>query len=417
MLTVREKLAAIRARRFNSRTVPNIAEETEVVLKTPVKVNLPKSKEHQRISPSGSERKSLTLTRGQSFRYDARASRLLWRQAEMQRARKLAARNVMNSDTYAFMTAPIPDEEKPLHSLVRSEDNNSEDDENDDDDGDDDCGHHDQDEEERALQTAQLEEALMSDNDEDEPFCDDLLESFQEPSKQISTCIQPSALPDVDELSKFDVPKKLGTTEVQELKCFEPISDTILDQESEEANPTASEIRNEDDNSVLREQLKHPSILQEVARNLHGLLDAEAEEDGNNDNDGVEDADTKEQYTDDETSDIDENDGFGIVPDCEQKEGDVFAIANFHHQWEMKQEQEKLEATTSQTCRFLDNGAERSDSGHRLKTENAQIGTSYEAVRRTEDCGVEHNGDGFCDSKDEKIGARKDVVAEYMEAM
>lgn len=131
MLTVREKLAAIRAKRLaasasapastsnpapatigaspNRTQVPATATATSpVVFKTPPK---PASKADEILPPTPLS-KRLTPNRLRRHGHDSRAVRILWRDDQLRRARHVAARNVINSDSYAFMTAAIPDEQR-----------------------------------------------------------------------------------------------------------------------------------------------------------------------------------------------------------------------------------------------------------------------------------------------------------------
>lgn len=199
MLTVKEKLAAIRAKRLGLAPPPSSAQPTteptendvttaaepasktertnEHVNKSPCKVDPSASTPMRAKRPpvstlfqSPSPANTPTPVRARRFRNDPRAARMHWRKKELARARRHVVRTAINSDQYVYMTAPVPDEEKTPIRPIKAEDDNDDDDDGDDDDynGDED-GEGAEDDEEIALRTArELEKIRDSDNDADD---------------------------------------------------------------------------------------------------------------------------------------------------------------------------------------------------------------------------------------------------------
>lgn len=198
MLTVKEKLAAIRAKRLGLAPATSgkpTAEPTgndattaaepaftterpnEHVDKSPHKVELSASTPNRAKRPpvsslfqSPSPANTPTPVRARRFRNDPRAARMHWRKKELARARRHVVRSAINSDQYVYMTAPVPDEEKTPIVLVKAEGDDDDDDGDDDDyNGEDDEngeGADGEDDEEIALRTAR-ELEKMRDSDED----------------------------------------------------------------------------------------------------------------------------------------------------------------------------------------------------------------------------------------------------------
>lgn len=202
MPTVKEKLAAIRAKRFGLAPPPSAKPTTEPAENDTATAAEPASKterpnEHVDKSPHKAELSASTPTRAKRppvstlfqspspantptpvrarrFRNDPRAARIHWRKKDLARARRHVVRTAINSDQYVYMTAPVPDEEKTPIVPVKAEGYNDDRDDGDDEDynGDEDEdgeGADGEDDEEIALRTArELEKMRDSDNDADD---------------------------------------------------------------------------------------------------------------------------------------------------------------------------------------------------------------------------------------------------------
>lgn len=265
MLTVREKLAAIRAKRQAAANVPAVpVPPAPDIITTPQKPARTPTKDEstptaQKTSLETTPLKLTTPTRGRKHRHTPRASRMLWRQAEMKRARKIAVRSVMNSDSYCFMTATIPDEEKsPFKQPDFSNADDSrdgrtsgdeddadyehgdDDDDNDEDEDDDALGG--QDEEERALMTAQQKDLFENDN---ENQVLDVGHSKSLPPPDVSLPPPDISLPPPEECSTDAVQSicKDDKKKVNEQEPAKPDSEQSMacNQETEETLPQSTQ--------------------------------------------------------------------------------------------------------------------------------------------------------------------------------
>lgn len=457
MLSAREKVAALRSKRLAQGGLRTKPVDPPAIATDQHDVHTPKTLTPQKAvdqvikqsagsTPSTPGGKLPTPTR-RRFRNDPRAMRLLWRQYQLRHARKVAVQNAVNSDAYTFMTATVPDEEKtPVACKInpsaqpasdrRNEEENDlrnhcgggDDEDEDDDDykADENDADDEQDEEERALQSAQQQDFQHDEastlDAHDVSASNDFVDKHNQHTRDEEDSNDNSRHGPSD-----DNPSPANSNDAV-TKCGE---NDLSDPNFSESGPKPVERSsvpkiNFAEDSTLEHSSSNPAEPSDVknvdmaAGSISPLsscpfVDQEAEEDVEaNDSEPRHD---KPRYLDeiDEDLCVDDDDD-AIVADERPTKADAIAIASFHRQWELQQEQDQVAAVAAGTKRRL---VDDFDEAVDLTGANA----ASKDPKLTETCktdvadGETSEGGENADSGETKGNAKKDSTAEYLEAM
>lgn len=452
MITARERVAALRSKRLAQESVQKqstdvpINEGKQQDFNTPSKSKIEgTASEVKRADGSASSTpvgKILTPTH-RRFRNDMRAARLQWRQDQLRHARKVAVQNAIKSDAYTFMTAPVPDEEKtPVNPAIKPDLSQSAHDggmeqgddladpDDDEEDGDyniEDDVDDEKDEEERALQSAEQQDLHHDESStldaHDFSTSREFVDTYNcKSGEEGNTDSREKAPRDFSVDNPVSADSNHIETETQVQK--------VSNQEVSESDPPTSQPCHLGPGATLdgtsnSSSLKHADSGGSTERNVDGssgplllpcpFIDQEAEEDEGEHHVRDEENNSPHPFDEEDVCIDDDNGEHAIVPDERPSKADAVAIASFHRQWEMQQEQDQVAILAASTKRRL---VDDFDEAVDLSCVTTTITTKTIADGKPDVAGGEtaEGGENVC-SNDSNGGTKKDSTAEYLEAM